>query len=79
MKYGQMLAAKSLILRIYFGEAKDCVGVKYELSTTPGGTPLVKSGKTGKTFSLSWTDVINMAKAAGVDKSDAAKAAKGIK
>lgn len=67
MKYGKVLPAKTLILRIHVGEARDITGVVYELSNTPGGTPLIKSSKTEKWFSLSWQDMVNMAKRAGID------------
>lgn len=47
----------------------------YELLTTHAGAPLVRSRKTGRSFALSWDEIIGMARAAGVDRP--APAAKG--
>ena len=44
-------------------------GVKYELTINMGNnTPIVSSSKTGKYFTLSWQDIINLAIDAGINK-----------
>lgn len=58
-----------LFLREAAGEATSADGTVYELTTLVGsGTPLVRSGKTGKFFALTWADLIAMAVEAGIDE-----------
>ena len=42
-------------------------GQSYEMSLINGATPAVKSLKTGRTFILSWEDIVQQAQVAGVD------------
>lgn len=59
----------ALILRISAGEAHDDDGNTYEMSVTANGhAPLVRSGKTGRCFSIGWHELIKLAVAAGVDE-----------
>lgn len=59
---------KVLFLRMAAGTATQGKKV-YDLSTNiGGGNPIVISKQTGKTFSLSWTEIINMAIELGIDK-----------
>ncbi len=59
-----------LILRSGIGNASDPkTGLVYEMTTTLGDiSPLVKSMKTGRTFHLAWTDIIELAIEAGIDE-----------
>ncbi len=56
----------TLLLRVEQGTA--VLGKKrYELCTALNGAPLIKSEQTGKTFSLTWHALLDMAREAGVD------------
>ncbi len=67
---GNVYPSGSMFFREDAGVAKDeSRGVEYELSTQVGtGAPLVKNLATGKTFALSWTELVDMARRAGVDE-----------
>ena len=65
---GEIIDNDALLLRIAVGEAEGKDGTKYELCNSMSGTMLIKSAKTGKTFSLGWRDAIKMAVDAGVDE-----------
>jgi len=64
---GKIHDKNSMFLRISAGEAKRG-RKKYELTISPGGTPIVRSLWSGKSFTLSWTDIIGLAIEAGIDK-----------
>lgn len=54
--------------RIEAGEAT-LESKSYELSVNASGnTPIVRSNQTGKFFTLTWQDIINMAIDAGIDQ-----------
>lgn len=77
MKHGKIYPKKTLFLRIHVGEAKDQNKNTYELSTSANNaSPIVCSKKTGKWFTLSWTDIMNLARDAGIDKADTKKKTK---
>ncbi len=60
---------KALMLRVHCGEAEsENDGVKYDLATSMAGNPIVCSRKTGQWFSLSWSDIINLAISAGINE-----------
>lgn len=64
---GQLIEAGAMILRQTVGTAT--LGkVKYELTTTMAGAPLVKNCTTGLTFAFSWEDLVDQARAAGIDE-----------
>lgn len=68
---GKIHPKNTLFLREAVGEAEDGDGNKYEATTVVGrSTPLIKSLKTGKYFSLDWEDIIHLAKEAGINKED---------
>lgn len=75
MVYGKLVPAVSaggpVWRSTYIGNARDDdTGTVYELSTaTSDNAPvdIVESVATGKRFVLSWTDIVNMARAAGID------------
>ena len=58
---------KTMFLRIDAGEA-ECGKLKYEMSNSAAGQPIIRSHKTGKWFSLTWQDIIEMAIEKGIDK-----------
>ena len=67
-KYGKIHEKNAMFLRLHVGDATGQAGEVYELNTSMNGSPMVTSNKTGKTFTLSWGDIINMAVDAGVDE-----------
>ena len=67
--YGRLYTARTTFLRQFIGNASGATGLPYELAFNLGGTcPIIKSLRTGKYFTINWTDIINMAVAAGIDK-----------
>ena len=67
-KYGTLHPKKTLFLSMETGVA-EANGVKYELTINMGNnTPIVSSSKTGKYFTLSWQDIINLAIDRGINK-----------
>ncbi len=69
---GQIHNSKSLFLREAVGTATDPEAkIKYEMTTiNDNRQPMVCSSKTGKYFTLSWEDIVNLAVEAGIDKDD---------
>jgi purine-nucleoside phosphorylase len=67
MDRGTMHPKETLIMRMGMGTAS-CGSQSYELSTGIAGNPIIKSETTGKYFSLSWADLIEVARVAGIDK-----------
>jgi hypothetical protein len=65
---GKIIEKDALILRHNVGTAEGKDGNSYEMTNSINMAPLIKSEKTGKTFSLSWSDIIAMAIEAGIDK-----------
>ena len=58
---------RPLFLRTEAGEADDGLN-KYELSTNVvGGHPIVWNKTTGLAFTLNWSEIIGLAKKAGID------------
>lgn len=58
----------ALFMREGRGKATDeAAGITYELNCHMGGNPCVRSSKTGKWFTLSWQDVLTLARDAGID------------
>lgn len=65
-RYGKVYPKRTLFLRVLVGTAKH-KKYEYEMSTSPGGSPMIESKQTGKYFSLSWAEIITMAVQAGID------------
>ena len=63
---GRVYPKGSMFLRTHVGEADDGKR-KYEMATNMNGTPIIESKQTGKWFSLSWQDILNLAEKAGID------------
>lgn len=70
MKIGTIHPKTKLFMRESVGNAQDDEkGITYELNTNFGnGIPIVRSSKTGKHFTLSWEDIIDLAVKAGIDE-----------
>lgn len=66
MAIGQIHAPDSLFLRTYVGKATAEDGVEYEMAIQPNGAPIVECKNTGKWFTLSWTNILNLAADAGI-------------
>ena len=69
LKYGNVRGKKALFMRFNVGEAMDPddQNKAYEMSTSASQEPMVTSKTTGKTFVLSWHELISMAVEAGID------------
>ena len=67
---GTIHDSKSMFLREIVGTAEDPeTKIKYEMTTIcTTRMPLIRSKKTGKYFSLSWTNILGLAIKAGIDK-----------
>jgi hypothetical protein len=60
----------TMFLRIFVGTAKEG-REEYEMSLAAGGeSPLITSKRTGKIFSLSWEQMLELARRAGIDERD---------
>lgn len=67
---GTVHPAKSLFLRKDIGDIRLNNKIVYEMSAGVMGTPILHSIKTGKWFTISWTEIIELAERAGIDKKD---------
>lgn len=59
---------RALFLRTLIGEASDEEGNVYELAVTADSAMLVKSKQTGRTFNITWQDVLELAVEAGINE-----------
>lgn len=75
-KPGTIHPKKSMFLRVHIGEAKAEDGSVYEMSTGMDGAPIIHSVKSGRWFSLSWQEIVNMAVEAEIDNEEPADAPK---
>lgn len=74
MKHGKIHPKKTMFLRVEVGTATDKNKNTYVLSTNAkDNCPIVCCTKTGKWFTLSWKDIVNLARDAGIDKADTKK------
>ena len=69
---GTIYSQEKMFVRVACGTASGHGGTKYDLDTTLDGQPLIRSSKTGKTYSFSWNELLNMAVDAGIDEQDEA-------
>ena len=59
----------SMFLRVYVGTASAKGKVVYEFSNSVNNSaPLIESTKTGKWWSISWNELIELAQEAGIDQ-----------
>lgn len=56
----------TFMLTVHVGTASNADAGELEMSLVNGHMPAVRSGRTGKTFVLSWEDIIKQAIAAGI-------------
>jgi hypothetical protein len=67
--YGRLHEKQTMFLRQHVGEASGPDGKSYEMAVNMGGmTPIIESKQTGKWFTLSWQEILNMAVKAGIDE-----------
>lgn len=66
---GELHDSQTIFLHVFVGTAKDD-DQEYELTYGTMHTPIVRNLKTGKYFTLSWNDVLQLAKEAGIDVMD---------
>ena len=66
----EIIEKDKLLMRVHVGEAKDEEnGIEYHLSTSLAtSTPMVSSSKTGRIFTISWGDILEMAIQAGINE-----------
>lgn len=64
---GRIYPKGTLFLRTHVGTATSDKA-KYDMTISMEGSPTVESKQTGKFYALSWTEIITMAVAAGIDK-----------
>lgn len=73
VKRGRIHAPDTMFLRMHVGEAKSG-DMGYELDTNmAAANPIVRSKQSGKWFTLSWQDIIELAIEAGIDAPDRAE------
>jgi hypothetical protein len=66
---GKLHPPKTMFFRQDVGTAKGEDGTEYEMTVNMGGaTPIIRSKKTGKWFTLSWQDIIDMAIERGINE-----------
>jgi len=66
---GKILPKDTMILRHQVGTAEGSNGGSYEMTAAMNDmSPIVRSEKTGKWYVLAWSDIINLAVGAGIDK-----------
>lgn len=67
---GEIIPKGALVLRTHAGDVRgNDDELLYELTmNTMSGTPCIRSERTKKMFTLSWEDILGLAKAAGIDE-----------
>lgn len=66
---GKVYGKDTLMLRFYVGEAEQ-KGIEYELCITNLHEPHITSSKTGKSWVISWQELIKMAIEAGINEEE---------
>jgi hypothetical protein len=65
---GKVFEKEALFVSILVGNAKDAAsGIEYRLMTSLSGSPMITSEKTGKTWGITWPDLIKLAIEAGIE------------
>ena len=71
---GKVHPKGTMFLRHSVGTCKDEEGREYEMTAHVSDmSPIIHSETSGKYFTLSWTDIMNLAIKAGVDKKEEGK------
>ena len=69
---GQIFDENTLELGHSAGEALGKDGLKYELSTDlANGQPVIRSLQTGRSWTITWEELILLARSAGIDREQA--------
>lgn len=66
---GEILDKNKFVIGMNVGEGTEKVGgktIEYTLTTSFNFSPSVRNTKTGKTFILSWEDIVGLAEKAGL-------------
>ena len=71
--HGKVHPRTSAFLHFHAGTAGGGAEPEYQLSTGNDHTPMIISKTTGRTWTTSWQELLDMAIAAGVDKAEAEK------
>lgn len=69
---GKIYPPGALMLRFAQGTATSAEDGVFELSTGVDGSPLIRSEKTGKFWSISWQELLGMADEAGISRQEEA-------
>lgn len=68
MKHGEIHPKRTLFFRFCVGKITDLNKDTYEMSINVSDhSPIIESKKTGKWFTLSWKDIIDLAIDMGID------------
>lgn len=65
---GRIYPSESLILHTSQGSARSAEHGEFELNTNLDGSPLIRSEKTGKYWSIGWQELLGMAVDAGITR-----------
>lgn len=65
---GHLINKNALVLRVTCGTAEMPGGDTYELSTSVDNAPLIQNKRTGLFWKINWDELLNMARAAGIDE-----------
>jgi hypothetical protein len=64
---GKIHPPRTALIRVHVGDATDECGNKFQMSTLPAqGTPCIYSERTGKYYTLSWQDILDLAIESGI-------------
>ena len=66
-KIGKIHGKKAMFLRIHVGKTKSKNGTEYEMSIhAKDSSPIIFCEKTKRWFTLSWADILNLARESGI-------------
>ncbi len=65
--HGKLWDKDTMFMRTQIGSGTDKSGTEYEVSYQMNGLPIVRNKATGKWFTLSMEDLVNLAKTKGID------------
>jgi hypothetical protein len=68
---GKLHPPKTMFLRVEVGKADLPTGDSFEMTVNAGNyAPIVRSKQTGRSFTLSWSDIVSLAITKGIDLED---------
>lgn len=69
---GKLCPSSSMFLTVHCGTATAADGTVYELGTCiTTGSPIIRNKTTGRSFLVGWTELLELAKRAGIDTPEA--------